>query len=299
MRKSAYIFATTLLIGCGMFEKEISGNVFIVREGGGNIKLGLIPISITPKDVFEKKKERAIATLNEFYSQNIVEFTQLKSQYEKDKQLFEPLEVKHKEYDRQLKEIIKRHESIPRKYQDITIVDFKHQVRVWDKESRPYAEQVLSDINKIVEENKLVAKEMQPIYEKLEKITEKLEVIKKASIKIEKARVRKFMESLADEATTLKSNADGNFKTKINKFTDYVVSAYGETTTGIHTKMYNWMVEIKSGTKIQDDLIIISNDSLIDNIPFEQNDMNKISSLRSFQIFQRPITWEKFKIEQY
>lgn len=87
-----YIIATLLLTGCGLLEKEITGNVFIVTKGGSNIKLGLIAISVIPKDKFEIKRNNAIQSINKYYNDNIGKFSELKGRYLKEKEKFEPLE---------------------------------------------------------------------------------------------------------------------------------------------------------------------------------------------------------------
>jgi hypothetical protein len=290
MRKSIYIFATILLIGCGIFEKEITGNIFIVTKGGTNIKLGLIPVSITPKDKFEIKRESAINLLDDFYNKNIQEFTELKIKYINEQKIFTPLETKLNEKNNKFEEFIKTN-------------DGRDSVHIWDHENSVYVGfggnrntgvEIQNNLNGMAEEINIIYNEILPVYNKMYNIREQMLSIVIKSRQLEKIRVRNFIKSLEDGSIKTKSNADGEFKSKIGRFKDYVISAYGKRSNGGEDETYDWMLEFNSNSKNQDNTILISNDSLIENIPGDENSIKKLYELRFYENLKHPRNRGKF-----
>jgi hypothetical protein len=290
-----YIIATLLLTGCGLLEKEITGNVFIVTKGGSNVKLGLIAISVLPKDEVEIKRNYAIQSINKYYNDNIGKLTELKSSYLKEKEKFEPLEKKFKANQLKLVEYIKEAQG----EKGISIYDSLNEVHVNLGGNRPYGNRVLSDINKIIDEINSIRNEMKPIYERAEIVSGELYEMKIISSRLKQTRVRGFIEYLAKDVVTIKSNADGDFKIKVDRYKDYFISAYGERSIGKNKETYNWLKEVKSGSKNEHDSILLSNDSLIENIPGDENIMIKISEFEFFETLDLPLTLERFEIRGF
>jgi hypothetical protein len=278
-----------------LLEKEIEGNVFIVTKGGSNIKLGLIAVSFIPKDEFEIKRNNAIQSINKYYNDNIGKFSDLKNSYIKEKEKFEPLEKKFKANQLRLVEYITEAQG----EKGVSIYDSLNEVHVNYGGSRPYGNQVLSDINKIIDEMNSIRNEMKPIYEKSEIVSAKLYEIKIISSRLIQKRVRGFTESLAKDAITIKSNADGDFKIKLDRYKDYFLSAYGERSIGKNIESYDWLKEVKSGFKNKHDSILLSNDSLIENIPGDENIMIKISEFDFFETLDLPSALEKFELRGF
>jgi hypothetical protein len=290
-----YIIATLLLTGCGLLEKEITGNVFIVTKGGSNVKLGLIAISVIPKDEFEIKRNNAIQSINKYYNDNIGKFSELKNSYLKEKEKFEPLEKKFKANQLKLVEYIKEAQG----EKGISIYDSLNEVHVNLGGNRPYGNRVLSDINKIIDEINSIRNEMKPIYERAEIVSGELYEMKTISSRLKQTRVRGFIEYLAKDVVTIKSNADGDFKIKVDRYKDYFISAYGERSIGKNKETYDWLKEVKSGSKNEHDSILLSNDSLIENIPGDENIMIKISEFEFFETLDLPLTLERFEIRGF
>jgi hypothetical protein len=278
-----------------LLEKEITGNVFIVTKGGSNVKLGLIAISVLPKDEVEIKRNYAIQSINKYYNDNIGKLTELKSSYLKEKEKFEPLEKKFKANQLKLVEYIKEAQG----EKGISIYDSLNEVHVNLGGNRPYGNRVLSDINKIIDEINSIRNEMKPIYERAEIVSGELYEMKTISSRLKQTRVRGFIEYLAKDVVTIKSNADGDFKIKVDRYKDYFISAYGERSIGKNKETYDWLKEVKSGSKNEHDSILLSNDSLIENIPGDENIMIKISEFEFFETLDLPLTLERFEIRGF
>lgn len=165
--------------------------------------------------------------------------------------------------------------------------------------SRPYGNRVLSDINKIIDEINSISNEMKPIYERAEIVSGELYEIKIISSRLQHTRVRGFIESLAKDSIAIKSNADGDFKIKVHRYKDYFISAYGERSIGQNKETYDWVKEIKSGSKNEYDSILLSNDSLIENIPGDESVVIKISEFQVFETLDLPSTLERFELRGY
>ena len=140
---------------------------------------------------------------------------------------------------------------------------------------------------------------MKPIYERAEIVSGELYEMKTISSRLKQTRVRGFIEYLAKDVVTIKSNADGDFKIKVDRYKDYFISAYGERSIGKNKETYDWLKEIKSGSKNEHDSILLSNDSLIENIPGDENIMIKISEFEFFETLDLPLTLERFEIRGF
>ena len=291
--KKAYIFATMLFIGCGIFEKEISGSVFIVTNSGENIKLGLIPVYFIPVKRFEQERITAIAEIEKFNIQNSEEFSILKRKYLNELNLFQSFELKNQENEKRLKQYILNQRTI-----GYTIWEHSGEV-IADDFNQEEVQEICSQINKQIEEINSISEKMSQINERVANVSRKLKYICNASEKLKATRLKLFFNSIQTNAIFTTSNADGNFFIKIARGNDYIVSAFGERTVGRSKEKYYWLRKLNESSKNQEISILISNDSLINNIPGDESAISILNNFTFNDGMVAPSLKNKFKLKRF
>lgn len=266
----------------------VNGSVFVVTKSGQAIKLGLIPVSATPIDIFEEKRKNAISTLEKDYQESSEEFERLKNVYLQEGELFEAKNLKFSEKQKEIATIISENQKtdifIKRA---LAISESQNYIRVYDKGAEQNAEALLIKINDLVYTANGIQEEMRPVYDRLVRTKVMLATIQFAANDRLENRVRHFLSSLQTSAVNATSNADGNFVLKLKKSTEYIMTAVGERSFFGESENYNWLNKIEIPSNETEVSVLISNTALIDEIP---GDKSVVENLKKLNIALKDFT---------
>ena len=222
------------LISCGKKETEISGEVFVVTQGAGNYKLGLVEISAIPeKDI-----------------QPFVTALQLKEA--------EEIKTAQAAYDKAKKDtdsaIAVYSRSVNKYTEQSNYVDTLKNSDHLSGEDLNKGFKTLNDMNWTEDENNKNKKAAESSNEALLKA--KIDLLNAES-------PERYFTDLPKAITTSTTNSDGKFSLKIPLAGKYALFAKSTRKVGDKNELYYWIVTINANGQPQN--LILSNNNTTDS----------------------------------
>lgn len=257
------------LAGCGLLEKEVDGSVFVVTQGGENIKLGLTPVAALTKEEFESIESANIESVNRFYDENSPVYKKAKAEYDRlYEEKYDPIYAEFREARANYSSLV---ESLSSE-RSIGIYIYDHKIKV-DNYFLKRDSNLIHEAKNIQEKLEYERLKVDPIHKKYQDIRSEVRQYEKIMDGIAdyaKNKILTYQRSLAEQAYELaqiktKTNADGEFRLILPKNKDYVLIAFADRSVGDSTEEYNWFISYAS-PQSQKYETLISNDNLASDL---------------------------------
>lgn len=218
--------------GCGYLVGELSGEVFIVTQGGQNVKLGLVEVRAIPEAdvkafIEKKKKSPDVDTI----------IKRDRPQYEKAKL---ELAVLEKEKDKAEQKKFDSLVELTRSIGSSSLFSYNSKVRDADLKY----ERDMFNLFMQASSNFYKTWKDYPQW----------------------ATCEYYFDGLPNGVVSAKTNADGKFTSKLKRGQKYALAAYGQRKIGDLTEKYYWLIWVSlDGKGVKN--IMLSNDNLMDVNP--------------------------------